>query len=181
MIKQIFAILFVISLFFHRVSACEDSLIVWQEDYKLGWSDFKGNAPKNEVAESAFIHVKIKTKGEWKDDMPNYKVYTYFNPFKSWTLDSVSMLLLSHEQLHFDIAELYSRKIRKVIWELRNNRENNPDVYVEEINRILQEYVVYQVEYDNQTKHGTSVKKQGEFNSLIRKKLESLEEYKFEY
>jgi len=181
MIKQIFAILFVISLFFYRASACEDSLIVWLEDYKLSWSDFKGKAPKNETAESTLIYVKIKTKGEWKDDMPNYKVYTYFDPFKSWTLDSVSTLLISHEQLHFDIAELYSRKIRKVIGKLRNSRENNPDVYVEEINRIMQEYAVYQEEYDNQTKHGTSIKKQEEFNTLIRKELESFEEYKFEY
>jgi hypothetical protein len=49
-----------------------------------------------------------------------YKVICYFNRPISWTKDSDS-LGLTHEQGHFNIAELFARKLRKKFLEYKFN------------------------------------------------------------
>lgn len=93
-----------------------DTLVLWVKNRPLVWKDFKGKTkpPKNEygvytAAETAagpvFVHRMDKN-----GNMIPYPL-NYFYKFLSWSISNDSLLLI-HEQLHFDISEVYIRKLR---------------------------------------------------------------------
>src|SRR5687768_6828529 len=85
--------------------------ITWNEFYRLQWHDFQGEPQENSIGDAGTV-VQIKAKPYLVKKQVRYDVYALFNRKKSWARD-YSESLLAHEQLHFDIAELYARKIRK--------------------------------------------------------------------
>jgi hypothetical protein len=86
-------------------------LIEWNEYYSLTWEDFQGTPDKQAIGDAGTA-VQIKAKPFYVKDQVQYDVEALFNRKKSWSRGK-SESLLQHEQLHFDIAELYARKIRK--------------------------------------------------------------------
>src|SRR6187551_3093993 len=110
----------------------EDDRILWSSKRKLTWDDFKGAVPDTtEPFVSAISACSIKLQYENIDSlMINYKIENYFVKSKSWTI-SDDVKLLAHEQLHFDISELYARKIRKSFDSLRVKKNNNLGAYLE--------------------------------------------------
>ncbi|MDP6909549.1 MAG: hypothetical protein QF371_08585, partial [Flavobacteriales bacterium] len=88
------------------------SCIEWQEERVLKWSDFKGKPnklSKNEALTDSGIAISLTCD----DEHSEVKVESFFNPYKSWSKNHTSDYLLEHEQLHFDITELFARKLRK--------------------------------------------------------------------
>src|SRR5690606_10295249 len=83
---------------------------------RLNWCDFKGDAPQGNLhsAGSALsIDMKVEQLG-----ILTYQIYivTCFNPRNSWVRKGAkSRELLYHERLHFDITELYARKLREAV------------------------------------------------------------------
>lgn len=154
-----------------------DSLILWQKDRKLEWEDFKGkqlNFHGNVLAET---HGKISIINcEFTDYVPVYKIGTYFEKLSSWTItkDSTS---LEHEQIHFDIYELFARKIRKAFYRL--NEEQNIDLkkYEATFNSFIEENNKYNELYDVDVI--TNQAKQQKWRECIAKELEELKEYEY--
>jgi len=158
-----------------------DSVIYWNAERKLNWNDFKGTVPDSAdfFARSA---IRIETIGFWEEDMPNYKIVTKFYRYNAWTKDTASKNLLQHEQVHFDIAELYARKIRKGIGDLRRRHESDIAKYIEFINKLFKEYsVMTNIEYDTATDYSRCVEVQQEWNERIAKKLYELRKYAVDY
>jgi hypothetical protein len=157
----------------------EVDFICWTENLKLVWSDFQG------IPDTAGIFVDKKAatayqirKYQYLDSgLPNYRITTLFFTKKSWTRDTLSALLLSHEQLHFDIAELYSRKIRKGIQELRQKRVREDSQYLALIDLMLAELDKYHNEYDKKTWNGAIDFLQEEWNAKVKKELALLKQY----
>ena len=87
-------------------------------------------------------------------------------------------LNINHEQGHFDIAEIYARKLRK---EFLENVKTEKD-YQLKFKLIYQvmygEFLDYQNYYDNITKRGTNAEKQNELDAEIKAQLKKLERYK---
>lgn len=83
---------------------------------------------------------------------------------ESWTKDTTSDAVLAHEQLHFDIAEVYGRKLRKAI---RNVSDRQPESFSKVIQPIFAEEIKMQDQYDRETSHGTYTNRQDAW----RKKL----------
>jgi hypothetical protein len=84
------------------------------------------------------------------------------------------MQLLEHEQLHFDIAELAVRKIRKRFDEMTNSCTDPGGTEslqhtITEIDRDLQEE---QRHYDRETSHGTNAAAQDRWKRAIRRRLD---------
>ena len=157
-----------------------DSIIYWDLNRKLQWSDFLDSVPDAGAASNmiAITPVEIITKGYWDKNMPNFKVMVYFMKYEAWTKDNSSSIILNHEQLHFDIAELYARKIRKRIYELREMNEKDIDVYGESIKTLLTQRNERNKLYDAETLHGVFENKQKEWNLQIAKELWELKQYK---
>lgn len=100
----------------------------------------------------------------------SYTVCARLYPGSSWVISSQKdSTLLAHEQLHYDITELYARKLRKVIsgYQLgRNIRKDLKLIYdtIEDSRKKMQ------VKYDIQTIHS----KNQEIQHVWDKKIDSL-------
>jgi predicted secreted Zn-dependent protease len=159
-----------------QIPGNQKDLLEWNEFYKLGWEDFQGK-PGEGSAGDAGTAVRIKASPYRVNKKIKYDVYAYFNRAKSWSNER-SDALLSHEQIHFDIAEVYARKIRKKISELEKRNVNDIKVYNAEITKLLEESNEVDQLYDIETLHGVLTRKQEIWKKNIEEELKSLERYK---
>jgi hypothetical protein len=153
-------------------------LLEWNEFYRLSWEDFQGERSESSIGDAGTF-VSIKAKPYVVKNTVMYDVYAYFNRNKSWASDR-SAELLEHEQLHFDIAELYARKIRKRISELKRRGVNDVKRYNDEIKTLLEASNMDDVQYDLETLHGALPKKQLLWKTKVKKELEELDDFKKE-
>ena len=150
--------------------------IYWNKNYKLKWSDFQGVSPSDNTWK-AVSYASIDARGYMDGGLPKYRVINAFLRKKSWTIDALSMDLLEHEQLHFDIAELYARKIKKTIEDLRRKKIKNYDRYEPLILRLMHERQAMDVKYDNETHHSMNVEAQSVWCKMIAIELDKLKKY----
>ncbi len=154
----------------------ERDLMTWNEFYKLQWHDFAGEPDENSNGDAGSV-VQIKAKPYLLKKKVMYDVEAIFNKKKSWSRDQ-SITLLAHEQVHFDIAEVYARKIRKKIKELRDRGVEDVKTYNAAIRKLLQESNDVDAQYDLETLHGMLSKMQASWAKKIEDDLESLQHYK---
>jgi hypothetical protein len=160
-----------------------DSVIYWSKKRKLKWCDFQ-----TKLTDSAFKSKNIAVTSSiinyisyLEEGMPNYRVLVYFKKFESWTKDTNSLYILNHEQMHFNITEIYARKGRKAIRELRTTDNENIDDYKKIIHQILEELDKTQDKYDNETQHSINNTKQQVWDNKIIQQLEDLKDYEVDY
>lgn len=156
--------------------------IYWSKDRKLNWSDFKNNTPPHGYVANALTMCGISFQFQARTGLlGGYKcvVKTIFYTEKSWVSnDSISkqVEVLNHEQKHFDLCEVYARKIYKEITEAKISAYNT-----EEANRIFQklyaEYEDRQYQYDEETQQSTNNEAQEKWNRIISEELTLLDEY----
>lgn len=175
---SIAALLFVsCSLFSFTVNNPESNdVIVWNEYRPLTWEDFQGKRTEDAAGDAGTV-VQIKAKPYIVKDEVRYDVSAVFVKNKSWA-DAHTKELLAHEQLHFDIAELYARKIRQTIAELSAAGEDDVKVYNRAIQKLLHESNEIDIQYDLETLHGAMLDKQAEWTKNVRAGLKSLVQYK---
>lgn len=150
--------------------------IEWNEYYKLTWDNFESIVDDDTFGDAGTA-VKIIAKPYFIGKNIDYNVYALFDRQKSWVFEK-DPALLAHEQLHFDIAELYSRKIRKKVEALKNEKIRDLAHYNKEINKILLESNEVDLQYDMETLHGGIKVKQAAWSDKISNELKSLEAYK---
>ncbi|MFN7704569.1 MAG: DUF922 domain-containing protein [Chryseotalea sp.] len=150
--------------------------ILWSTSYRLKWSDFAGrvDSSSNWMAGCA---ASIYVKGFWENGLPNFSVSNSFIRGDAWTKDTTSVAMLQHEQLHFDIAEIHARKIRRAVALLRQQKVKDIEAYSAEIRKLLQMRNDTDSLYDEQTSHGTYGNQQSEWKQKILKELQALNNY----
>ena len=163
-----------IGLMLHLGYGQEDEVVLWTPTKKLAWSDFKGK-PSNISSAAAItasgITYSFSAQGT-KDRMElDFKVDTHFYPEKSWYKPKLAnTIILSHEQLHFDISEVYARKLRQIL--AKTKFTSNAKSEVKEIYRnILRELNDYQNQYDSETNFSRDTVQQLIWNKKIKKAL----------
>ncbi len=172
----------VILLFLFLITICVEAqsqrsqLIYWSRERKLQWSDFRYREPISSYSATATTAISISVDPYEEDHLPNYQVTFRFNRSLSWTNDSTSHELLGHEQCHFDIYELYARRIRAKILELRAAGVEEKEAYTNEITRLVNECKVFQKEYDKQTAHGVLRTNQESWQVYVHQLLSELHE-----
>jgi len=148
----------------------------WNEFYEISWENFKGNPDVNSKADAA-TSVAILAKPYISGKKINYTVYALFNQNKSWARNTNDRLL-EHEKLHFDIAELYARKIRKKVAQLQKSNETEIGTYKKAVHQLLEESNQADLKYDLETLHGALKQKQEKWAAQLEKELVELEEFK---
>jgi hypothetical protein len=153
-------------------------VIDWRSDYKLKYRDFKAatrSSPGFAVAttSSAFGYSITDRGGEVSGS-----IYVRFYCEESWwnpdfRLDEV----LEHEQLHFDICELFGRKFYKAVLTLRDNGNLNHRSMKRLKSEFEKQYDAWQGQYDSETDHGTKGDEQRKWNQKIKRRLDELSEY----
>ena len=108
------------------------------------------------------------------------KVTAKFHPTESWTrypkLRNPNHAL-NHEKRHFDLCEVYARKIRQRINETQFTRRNLNYKLKTIFAELTQEHSAEQENYDHQTEHSIDPEQQAIWNKIIDRRLEELEEY----
>ena len=150
--------------------------IEWNAYYELGWHDFQGEPTEEAIGDAGSV-IKITAKPYKIKNTIYYEVAALFLKNKSWSRDQ-SSTLLEHEQLHFDIAELYARKIRQKVSELNRRDVKDLAVYNTEVKKILDESNQVDWNYDIQTLHGALPKKQEEWKRKVSDELKAFEKFK---
>jgi hypothetical protein len=172
-----FASIIVALVLFTSAHAQEPAeLLEWNEHYDLVWEDFQGKVTDATFGDAGTA-VQIKAKPFKVGKEIHYDVVAYFNREKSWARDQ-SQALLAHEQLHFDIAELYARKIRKKINSLSEAGTDDVKIFNDAIKKILLESNDADEQYDRETLHGAIPKRQAEWEKKVADEMKQLQDFK---
>lgn len=160
-----------------------DSILSWNNTIKLKWADFEGELNPNVFAYAVTSYkidiIPENVKVDKNDNIQNYEQLTVVASFykkQSWTVSS-NIELLKHEQLHFDIAELFARKIRKRYSELKSTKQKAYSTYWKEYSLLWKECREMQKQYDSETNHGANNEKNLNWNVKIAASLEALENF----
>jgi len=155
-LKNIFFFIGFISLM--SFSFVKDDFILWQENKKLKIQDFKAdNKDTIKVNRQQFlgaisaIRIEYSSFQRNKNSVPDFSIKTYFDPNESWMLLK-NDYVLQHEQIHFDLTELYARKMRKSVESLRQKNITNISIYRKKIQHwnAMKEKASNQFDADNQ-------------------------------
>ena len=128
--------------------------IEWSEDRPLEWKDYPFVIFRSGKRELAITSVKHSVRGYLRNETPDFEVKVLFVAEDSWTSDTTNTRLLAHEQLHFDIGELYRRKIVNKIERLRKTGEKQKAIYRYAIQKLLSDFRIFSEEYDKETQYG---------------------------
>ena len=149
--------------------------ISWNANQRLSWTDFKGKAPLNARAAATTasgITYRFSTSGTRDHLEIDFKVDTYFYPNKSWYQPELcDTVILSHEQLHFDISELYAREMRKRLAQATFTHNNVKSKVRTIYRKINEELGDFQDQYDQETNFSRDREQQMIWNETIAKKL----------
>lgn len=151
--------------------------IMWDAERKLSWDDFQGKPDYNfddvsALTSSGIIHYK-----GCEDGKIIYKVQAYFEKNYSWVKpEAYTNHHLAHEQIHFDITELYARKLRKAL-EQRDFKCGEEERFDAFVANFLRKWQMAQIKYDNQTHYSMKPAIQNEWKYLVAMELSLYNDY----
>lgn len=152
-----------------------EELMPWSPEKKLTWTDYKAKPdPSSDAAASTSTYLVIDYNIR-NNDM-SYRIQSLFSKTRSWGLHKTDYIL-SHEQGHFDIAEIFARILHKKMSAYKFDRRS----YQKDLDKIYQNVVddksEMQNQYDRETRHSINKEKQAEWLLKIQKLLEANEDY----
>ena len=151
------------------------SLIDWTASRKLTWDDFKA-PPDPASSNAALTSSSINVEFGYDDEELQYTIKCRFDKNKSWVRIH-NHVILSHEQGHFDIAELHARKLNQALKAYRFNAKTVND----DVNRIYDSVMSIhhsaQREYDKETDFSRNKEKQAQWLKIIADNLQELKAY----
>jgi hypothetical protein len=180
MYKKMF-ILFLISFLLLSINTKrsfeEEEKILWKESEKLIWDDFKGKVDTSKINVLAETCWEIKIiESHYNEKVPVFEIGNFFIKNKSWkiTNDDYS---LAHEQLHFDIAEIFARNIRKSYDSLNKKKIVDVNKYEAIFNHNIESCGKYNTKYDNEVYFNN--KKQAFWIKKVGVELARLKKYEY--
>ena len=153
----------------------------WKADLKLKWTDFKALPDKSSPhAATTFSKLNYSYTSD-ENGKQTIKVNCCFIKSKSWKKkEVVNAYILTHEQLHFDITELYARKTRQAMAKYLKENANSENA-IAEIKQIFStlfaEKVNFDTQYDLETNHSRNKEKQEEWQIKVKDMMKELAEY----
>lgn len=155
----------------------EPSNIYWNDSCKLKWSDFLGEPKPLFEGNTAVSDVSILVSEVIINNKLDIKVECIFNRDYSWVIIKTDNLLL-HEQNHFDLEEIYARKLRKMVKDLQKSKDLTSSDITSFYNEIILDCNNRNDLYDKETNFSNNIKKQLEWELKIKKELDELSDYK---
>lgn len=146
--------------------------IIWSTS-NLKWSNFKGNPQASNYAASINSNIELKQL-----DSNKYAIVALMDMGSSWHKQKPDECLL-HEQYHFNITEIFARKLRQEVKE-KNLNINSIDFRKTFLSSLMA-LAVEQKKYDEQTNHSINKDKQIEWQKNIDKQLLNLGAYESIY
>ncbi|HEY4150507.1 MAG TPA: DUF922 domain-containing protein [Chitinophagaceae bacterium] len=154
----------------------EDDTIRWSASRRLVWNDFKGK-PDGTRDDAALTSSGIGFGYSYSDrDGFTWHIAGLFDKEKSW-VKMKDDYILAHEQGHFDITEIFARRLNKELKEYKVSKDrvqkDAPAIY----QAIMKEQFEMENRYDDETDNSRKKDKQAAWLEKIRNELNGLERY----
>jgi hypothetical protein len=150
----------------------EEELLKWSASRRLSWSDYKAKPNPNSDAAATTTTV-LAVDYNFNNNQFGFTIKSQFSKTRSWGVHKTDYIL-SHEQGHFDIAEVFARKLHKNLSEYRFNKKTYQKDLKKIYSDITEEKEEVQNNYDKETSHSINKEKQAEW---LKKISAMLEEY----
>lgn len=197
MIKLNIKHFFILQLFIFtshaQIKVENDSLLLWNQNRRIEWQDFKAeniiNTSSKYAGGSAAINISIGfyPKKISCSNLQKIIIVSQMSKYKSWTaMKTNDEEGLNHEQTHFNIAELFARKIRKSLkeyMEFSSECDLNTivDIYYELDDKHWKTQYLYDDEVriceDSSQESCHNLLKQKEWDEKISDSLEAYKDY----
>ena len=150
-----------------------NSILYWNKDKKLSWSDYLAT-PDDESDAAASTTTQLNVEYEFTKDKFSFRIKSFFLKSSSWGRHKTEYIL-SHEQGHFDIAEIFARKLHKALREYVFNKKTFQTDLKHIYDGIVAAKTAMQDEYDRETNHSINKEKQNEWLIKIAELLQTFE------
>ena len=155
-------------------------MIIWSAERRLTLADFQARAPLGNPL-SASTSSNIKADAACKDYVFSSTVAATFDPNTSWLRNpqKASETLLRHEQLHFNITEVYTRIMRQrlQLFAAKANCEKLQPAFNNVTKLVYADWDREQNRYDQETNHGLNAVRQAAWEKQTAAKLEMLKPF----
>ena len=169
------AILFALPALLQAQDNVKEELIPWSAGRKLTWADYKAKPDSNsDAAASTTTYLGIEYS--MKNSVLGYKITCSFSKDRSWGLHKNDHIL-NHEQGHFDIAEIFARKLNMEMGNYTFNKKSYQQDLRKIYKDILKQKEEFQDEYDKETNHSINKEKQSAWSKKIANMLEEYKAY----
>ncbi len=168
-------IVFFLAVFFIGRGAYSQEVLAWDSAEKLTWEDFQGkvdsSSPYSALTVSSIIY-RFRITGDGYSD----SIRAVFYRGESWVRIPKDGAL-AHEQGHFDITEIFARRLRQRLQSFIPKRGSLGRQLKKLYDEVEAERVAMESLYDMETKHSAEGERQAEWLERIRKELKALEEF----
>ena len=158
----------------HAATLDDDSRIEWSANHRLTWNDFQATPPYNKRWTSniaAITSSVIQYRYSCENGYLEYDIKSIFLPDESWVKDNARTDdYLTHEQLHFDITELFARKLRNRLLG-KSFKCDEVQRFEDEIKVSLDEWLKVQKTYDFETSYSLDLPEQRKWNDYVERLL----------
>ena len=152
-----------------------EELIDWSSSRRLTWADYKAEPDKSSDA-AAITTSYLGIQYNFSDGKITFNIVCKFSKNKSWGLYK-NAHILEHEQGHFDITEIFARKLNKETSEYKFDKKS----YQKDLQKIYDDVMKakekLQTQYDSETDFSRNKDKQAEWLVKIAKMLADTEAY----
>jgi hypothetical protein len=152
-----------------------EQFIEWSPVKRLTWDDYLAR-PASSSEAAAITSTALGVEYHLKNNTLSYTITCRFSKTHSWGRHKTDYIL-QHEQGHFDITELFARKLAKELREYKFNPHKYQDDVGKIYKKLMDEKEEYQNKYDKDTDFSRNKDKQVEWLEKIKDELDELDEY----
>jgi hypothetical protein len=158
-------------------------VVSWKSGCPLTWNDFRGPAPANvaSLTDAAAIHMTISWPYQYNVQcgtspelvtVTSIAVFNFMDPSRSWAYaPRMTPETLRHEQTHFNLNEVYRRKLENALCGLlpipQTTKETLRQILHRTADPILDRMMAVQSQYDRETDHGNNAAAQAEWDRKV--------------
>jgi hypothetical protein len=152
-----------------------EEMIDWKPNRPLAWKDYQGSPdPDSDAAALTATYIGIDYSINEKGF--TWKIQCRFSKTRSWGRAMTDYILL-HEQGHFDIAEIFARKLNKKMTEYRFDKNSYKTDLRSIYTSITTEKENFQDQYDRESDHSRKKEEQAKWTRKIAEMLNELKDY----
>lgn len=149
--------------------AQDDEFVEWSPAKRLTWDDYLAK-PSSSSDAAAITSTALGLEYHVRNNALTYKITCKFSKTRSWGKYKTDYIL-EHEQGHFDITEIFARKLENALREY----DFNPKKFKSDLDQIYREIMEkkeeLQNQYDVETDYSRNKEKQAEWLKKIQREL----------
>ncbi len=178
--KQILTILLITNSLFAQSNFENDSILLWNSKRKINLNDFTSENKTHEYEQATAViapSLILIPRRIHESNISSVKIVAIMYKNESWS-KSIEDYVILHEQGHFDITEIFARKFRKKMAEVKVSEIKIDVVFLTNLfNSNDIEHWDFQFQYESETQRGTNYKMQQIWNEKIKRMLEELKDF----